>query len=606
MLLRFCSEIILRFAISVILGGLLTSGYAQTLDVTFSLDTINTIDKTLETPALPDIWNRTGKTGQSQYTVPFQLSRAPTELWGLYIPRAGNRLQITLNDRLLVQLGAWGQTQFDYAQIPHYVLIPKDYLQQGGNKLVIVIEGDKSRYAGLSHFYMAPHTQLKPIYNWRYFFQTSSTLSVIFICLIFAIFGLGLVIRLKEKQFWLFTASCVLCAIRTSYAVLDTIPIPYPAWAWIVDTSYVCFVACMAAFCLQELSLKKAWLIKVIYLYLALCISVISAYAILLLPPLRQAWNLLTFMFVGVMSFTFIAAWYRQRTSTSASFAVASAFAITMGLYDHWLVYYSRDGYGGFTLVRYALVPFLLAMAWVMTDRLLRQVQKEKALRLSVEQELNERKQELTQEYEVKAKLLATQAHFDERKRLLQDLHDGMGLQLNSLLGMVEQGTTHKDDLRTEVRTTIEQLRVLMDGSDSFDGTLPELFGHIRYRIETRLNRQNIQLLWQVKLPTMDLPLQQDAALSLQRLIFEFCTNVIKHAQAHCITLAAWIDGETLQLNFVDDGRGYVEANQGAGTLSIQRRVQELSAAHVCKSIAPQGLSHQLKIPVRVLILSPE
>lgn len=606
-----------RLFIGIVLALSLTFSYAQTqfnlklgeineLDKTYRSIEGNQLDATTAWTNLPDIWNRSHTVGRWQHTVPFLLHRTPTELWGLYIPRAGNRLQIILNDKPLLKLGDWGQTQFDYAQKPHYIQIPEGYLVQGANKLVIALEGEKSRYAGLSRLYLGPNSQLRPIYSWRYFFQTLGAYAVIFVCLIFAIFGLGLAWRLKEGQFWLFTASCAFCAIRTSYAVVDTIPFSYQTWAWIVDVSYVAFTAFMATFCVRELALKKQWIFKLIYFYLALCITLITAYVIFLLPSLRQAWNLLTFIFVGVMSILFIATWYTQRTSTSSTFAIASIMAVLMGGYDHWLVYYSNDGYGGFTLVRYALVAFLIAMAWVMTDRLLQQVQKEQALRIAVEQELQERRLELAKEYANKAELIAAQAHSHERRRLLQDLHDGMGLQLNSLLGMVEHEVIQKEELRTEVRTTIEQLRVLMDGTDNFEGTVPELLGHIRYRIETRLKRQHIELKWEMNLPPMTDLVSQDAALSLQRLVFELCTNVIKHAKATEILVRITLKNQTaLDILFQDNGTGQIGEHQGIGNASTKRRVIELNAVHDVKNVHPHGISHHLSIPLQKIVQSP-
>ena len=92
-------------------------------------------------------------------------------------------------------------------------------------------------------------------------------------------------------------------------------------------------------------------------------------------------------------------------------------------------------------------------------------------------------------------------AHAKERERLVHDLHDGIGLQLNTLLYMAEDRTDTRSDMLQEVRTAIEQMRLLVDSSQRFEGSFPELLGQVRHRIESRLSRLGIQLQWHVHVP---------------------------------------------------------------------------------------------------------
>lgn len=229
-------------------------------------------------------------------------------------------------------------------------------------------------------------------------------------------------------------------------------------------------------------------------------------------------------------------------------------------------------------------------------------------MRESIAHELEEKKQELAQEFQIKSSRATERAQGVEREKLMQDLHDGMGLQLNSLLGLVEKGDAGPGEVQTEVRNSIEQLRNIVDGSEAFDGNLPELLGHIRFRIETRLKRQSIQLVWAGHLGERMQRVRPSAAVSLQRLVFELCTNVIKHARAHNVHFTASLGhlpdvGEILLVLFEDDGPGVGSAVSGAGTgqRSILRRVAELGGTYEQTAIAGAGWKHQLTIPVSFL-----
>lgn len=240
-------------------------------------------------------------------------------------------------------------------------------------------------------------------------------------------------------------------------------------------------------------------------------------------------------------------------------------------------------------------------------------------MRIEVAEELRIKKAILQNELLEKETLLTESAHHTERQRLLQDLHDGMGLQLYGLIGLVEHGSLDRGELTSEVRTTLEQLRVMMDGTASFDGTLAELFGHVRYRVETRLFRNAVELIWDCQLfNTTEAKVNPSSALNLQRMMFELCTNIIKHAKTSHVEVHIQVLGESniaqeLRIVVLDDGVGIQVESQaqnaassanaqvlssGAGTQSVKRRVAELNAHYEQLPSVPKGVQHVLHIPI--------
>jgi hypothetical protein len=231
-------------------------------------------------------------------------------------------------------------------------------------------------------------------------------------------------------------------------------------------------------------------------------------------------------------------------------------------------------------------------------------------MRDAVASELESKKLELSAQYVRQTKHMEERAQVKERERLVQDLHDGMGLQLNSLLGMVEGASTDPLEVQQEVRHSIEHLRTLVDGSEKFDGTLAELLGQIRYRTETRLRRQGIAMQWHTELGAWkNCPVDPLAALNVQHLLYELCTNVVKHSGARSVEVICAVhspDGSDAQLHFkfADDGSGHgsTPSRAGGGRRSIERRIGELEGHHEEFNPPTGGWVHQMSFALAKVI----
>jgi signal transduction histidine kinase len=559
---------------------------------------------------LPDSWSKPQRSGRWVYRWDVDFAQAPAEPWGLYIPRIGNRFHVAINARSVGHSGVFGVTSFNSGQKPYLISVPRDTLTAGLNRFEIEIEGERNRYAGLARVQMGPERELRPPFVLRSAAQLGGSFAVVVMCGLFGAFAAALYVRLRQPSDAFFAAACLLCSLRTSYFVVETAPIPFRQWAWVADMSYGGLVACIVAFCVRALALNAARWDRLGMGFFVLSVGLTTWNMFAESHLIRQVWLQLMLGYVLVMSAVFVWQWHRQRTVTAGLLGAAAIGGAVIGVHDHWLVYYSAQGFGGFALARFALVLFILAMGWIIVERLVSRMKEERSLREAVAQELAESKRALAQEFEAKAQWQAERAQTLEREKLIQDLHDGMGLQLNSLLGLVEKGEAEPAEVQTEVRNSIEQLRAIVDGSEAFDGSLPELLGHIRHRIETRLRRQGIRLIWSGLVEAREARVHPAAAISLQRLIFELCTNVIKHAQAQNVSFSATLTDQaagraSLIITFEDDGTAAATAggahSSGTGQRSVQRRVTELGGVHEPMVTPDGGWKHQLLIPLNAL-----
>ena len=565
------------------------------------------------TTKLPEAWNAIGKSGRSDYRLTFDVSNSISAPLAIYIPRLGNRFAVILNGKPLAHSAVFGDIAADSAQRPYFLKLPAELITPTHNVIEIQLEGEKNRYAGLSTVHVGAEQEIYKRYLRRYSIQTAGSFAVMVASIVFA--GLSLLFwrATKDKSYILFTLMCALWSIRTSYAIIERAPFEYHWWTFLVDICYAGVVSCIVLFCTNTLNLKfkkTLWVITVCFLLASLLL--ISWHAFGEINAVRQWWAFLMLIFVALTSVMVINAWYFDRQPTSAALASAGGVALMLGAYDHITVFYSKDGYGNFAISRYAILFFLMAMGWILADRFLKLLGREKTLRIEVAEELRIKKVALEKELSEKETLLSQTAHDMERQRLLQDLHDGMGLQLNGLMGLVENGDLNRGELTTEVRTTLEQLRVMMDGTESFDGSLAELFGHIRYRMETRLSRHGVVLQWHGLLDQITQEKVKPAsALNLQRVMFELCTNIIKHAKANLVSVDIQIidkleSGDQLRIVVMDDGVGLGShaqasasaAHSGAGTMSVKRRVTELNANYDLATGTFKGTQHVLLIPL--------
>ena len=182
-----------------------------------------------------------------------------------------------------------------------------------------------------------------------------------------------------------------------------------------------------------------------------------------------------------------------------------------------------------------------------------------------------------------------------ERRRLAAALHDGVGSQLVHLISLSEQ---HPDPaMRRALEQCLLDLRLIVDSMDTQDESLSVLLARFRHRLQPVLERQGINLHWDVWHPEAMgwagyLP-RGGMAREIMAVVQEAISNVLQHAQAHevWISLAATAQTDASSvfvhacLSIEDDGKGLIQAvgqdmgtesSAGMGLLNMRRRAQAI------------------------------
>ena len=175
-------------------------------------------------------------------------------------------------------------------------------------------------------------------------------------------------------------------------------------------------------------------------------------------------------------------------------------------------------------------------------------------------------------------------AREQERRRLRNDLHDGLGpalaglgLQVDTVQTLLSDGRPAGDrliSLRRGISETVSEVRRIVEGLRPPAIDELGLFGAV-----AELGRE-------LAVPSglsleLDLPQEQPALpaaveVAAYRVAQEAITNVVRHASATSCRVAATVSDHNLVLEVEDDGHGGARMNGGIGLRSMRDRADEI------------------------------
>ena len=196
-----------------------------------------------------------------------------------------------------------------------------------------------------------------------------------------------------------------------------------------------------------------------------------------------------------------------------------------------------------------------------------------------------------------------TTARIQEREHLLREMHDGLGAQLMTAMRGVERGTLARDQILLVLQDSLDDLRLLMDSTD-MGRQLQGALASWRHRWNPRLEALGLRLVWSVEDDLDAVQLSPDAVLQVMRILQEATVNVVKHAQAQEVNIAAgWArpDKAEFLLTVQDDGTGLAEGSPigqaGRGLRNMKARAQLMGGSLLVQALATGGTVVTLRLP---------
>jgi signal transduction histidine kinase len=376
-------------------------------------------------------------------------------------------------------------------------------------------------------------------------------------------------------------AACALFwGARTFVFRTPVVPMEYwVLWRFFYYFTTGGFIVCITIFILRFSLSGPRGLVRFLLAYWLLGCGVF----LLIGSPARMAMD--TWWTVGFLPFTvygtirLVDFAVRRKTASSIAMVFAILFALALTLHD-FCVQNNLLGVDEFYLLHLGIPAFLLVMASVLLDRFIRTLRQSDITAEQLAARVAEREAELAQSYERLRKLERNHATAEERQRIMQDMHDGVGSQLLSSLLMVERSAVSKSDIISLLQECLDDMRLVIDSLSPDEPNLLPVLGNLRFRMEPRLAKLGLVSTWSYR----DLPEIIEVAphdsLQILRILQEALANVFKHANARQVWVDVCFKEGVLELRVRDDGEGYDSTRHqpGRGLANMLMRAARIGA----------------------------
>ena len=283
-------------------------------------------------------------------------------------------------------------------------------------------------------------------------------------------------------------------------------------------------------------------------------------------------------------------------------FLLLALGGIAVNTLDFATIMGSRSAWGSGNLLQLLAIVWFLSMCFVLIADFSASLQSQRAHTTQLAEELADQKLELSRLHALERATQETQAAAQERARIMQDIHDGLGSQLVSSLALAQAGdlsTTQTYDL---LRSCIDDLRLAIDSSQDATSSLSLALGNLRFRMQPRLQAAGIAMHWKTQDLSEPLPLRPEHHLPVLRMVQETMANTLKHAQAKALYVHVSNTDKALTVDIRDDGIGFDPTDaalkaRGKGLNSLDKRARALGAQLLISSSA-QGTRTVWVVPL--------
>jgi len=527
---------------------------------------------------LPDNWNlsRPGQGGVAWYRLHFVLAHQPDQLYAVYVRKVSMNAAFYLNGTLLGSGGSFEEPVARQWNRPQFFTVAPALLRSGENVLHVRLHAYPNSRAGLDAVMIGPAADLQPAYERRYFLQTILPQLCNIVVASLGLFALALWWRRRtEPTYVLFFVFSVLWALRSTHMFVRDIPVPAFYWDIWVQSSFGWCALLFIVLAMRYSGLRWPRFEMALLLY-----AIVGPLLMYFAGPTRlhavaSNWSFLIVPVAIVFEGFLVRAAMRERNIVATLLATVWGLIILASVHDG-LVHRDKLQFDSFYVVSYVMILLSFVMGWILTNRFVSALTAAEKLNLELEQRVADKHAELEQHFKRLRAMERETALTAERRRLTSEMHDGLGSQLISALHLVERTDASKAEIATELREALDTLRLTIDSLEPSDNDLLTLLGNVRYRLQSRLQRQGITLEWRVHdLPQLE-SLTPQNVLHILRILQEALTNALKHADAGKITVETGSSGCEVFIRIMDDGRGFVGDRQGRGLANMQMRAQAL------------------------------
>lgn len=553
-----------------------------------------------ETVTLP--WTHCCDTATFAAEITIRLDDVPPAGLGIISTLQVDNYRLYVNDSLLVGEGSItpGAGTF-HGQKTFLTRIPAAMLQPGENRLTYITLRDGFPYTDIYPPLIGEHDAMRAFSARRLWVLNDFPR---YGAMLLGLLGLLATVMLFRSDDWRFAAwLSVLCgAIVANYLYGIELAPPFDGWGRMIAFFAINMFIPVALLCFIDAWTGRPlrWLVPA-----ALAVfGAVLAYVVwrLLATPMPDAFDVPTLAWSWMLAAFSLATlarllWHFARETEERLLESAlMTVLVAAGVADPVGDWFPDAGLGEQNLLTAA--PFLmLAMVAAFLARNFRLFQSQAALSTLLQAKVAEREAELAVAYAREQELVRAQAHDAERRRIMQDIHDGLGSQLMSMMLAARLGEAEPAKVAEGLQAVIDEMRLMIDSMDSVGESLEAALGTFRSRMQPRVTAAGVAFDWQ----------QQDGlafpdygprdVLQLFRIMQEAVTNALKHSGARrlTVTLAREAD-DGIVLRIADDGAGTAAAGMGRGLGNMARRAEAIGAGFALASTPGQGTEICLRL----------
>ena len=199
---------------------------------------------------------------------------------------------------------------------------------------------------------------------------------------------------------------------------------------------------------------------------------------------------------------------------------------------------------------------------------------------------------------------IAASAVAGERRRIAQDLHDGVASQLVSILSSLDDKAPQQQAVALALENCLLDLKMTVDAIDSGNDSVIEALGRLRYRVQHSLDKLGIVMAWKVDMCVELEAVRGEKAQQVLRIAQECLANVMRHAHATTVEVVCKFvpENEHMVLEVRDNGAGIGRDREGRptgkGLASMRRRAKATGGELIIASKLGAGTRVRFTLPL--------
>lgn len=539
----------------------------------------------------------------------FILDEPPAEGLGLIAFQQVDNFIIRVNGAVVHQIGSmeFGRQTF-HGQQAYLLRLPSGLLKAGENEISYITVRDGFPYTDLVAPLIGPYEQVHAGTALRFWQVQDYRLLGGGLTFVLGLFALIMVFRAQDRRFaaWLMVLSWSWTAFAV-YGLYFDLPFggvgrmtAFFAVNTLVASSMLCFIDAWTRRPLPwgQSAVEIGWLTFVGFV--VFCLNFMPMPTGFDLSNQVWAWFTLAAGLLIVARLIWHFATVEEDRHLEAAILSICAVCLTLDAVGETFGLLV----GGYLIDAAPLLLLAFVAAFVQRNFVL--FQSAIGLNTLLESRLKAREDELAQAHARERDLIGLQARSEERRRLMRDMHDGVGGQLVGLLLSARRGAVDNAAMVEGLQGVMDEIRLMIDSSDAAGASLDAMLAVFQTRVRPRVEGAGFQFVWQDD-HTLGADLAPQDVLQVFRIMQEAVTNALKHSGGDRIEIMVTdgADGD-VRIEIGDNGAGLAggdtPASGGGHGLGNMRGRAEAVGGTIRFDDAAPGLRVVLALPVQVVV----